>query len=68
MPKENKGEFDKDFKEVLVKIRYPDDKEEDVSVHCADLLCRKAGCVDVVKEAAEKAAKEAKEAEKKEKE
>lgn len=66
-PKKNK-DFDKDFKEVFVKIRYPDGKEEDVSPHCADLLCRKADCVDVAKEAADLKAKEAAEKAEKEKE
>ncbi|HUX58626.1 MAG TPA: hypothetical protein VMV77_16770 [Bacteroidales bacterium] len=67
MPKENK-EFDKDFKVVLVEIRYPDGKIDKVAPAAADLLCRKAGCVDVAKEAAEIAAKEAAEKEAAEKE
>ena len=47
-----------------VEIRKPDGKTVKVAPAAADILCRKAGCVDVAKEAAEKAAAE-KEEEKK---
>lgn len=42
-----------------VEIRHPDGNTEKVAPAAADLLCRKAGCVDVAKEAAEIAEKEA---------
>ena len=48
-----------------VEIRYPNGDLEKVAPAAADILCRKAGCVDVAKEAAELAAKEAAEKEKK---
>ena len=52
-----------DFKPEVVEIRHPNGKTEKVAPAAADLLCRKAGCVDVKKEealkkAAEKAAEE----------
>lgn len=43
---------------VLVEIRHPDGKTEKVAPAAADILIRKAGCVDVAKEKAEKAAQE----------
>jgi len=55
--KENK-EYDKDFKEVLVKVRNPEGKIEELAPAAADILCRKAGYVDVAKEAAAKKAAE----------
>lgn len=58
-PKENK-DFNPNFKQVLVEIRHPGEKGkvEKVSPAAADILCRKGGCVDVAKEAAELKAKE----------
>jgi hypothetical protein len=47
--------------DVSVEIRYPDGKTDKVAPAAADLLCRKADCVDVAKEKAEIAAKEAEE-------
>lgn len=48
---------------VLVEIRYPDGKIERLAPAAADILCRKANCIDVEKEkvelAAQKAAEEA---------
>jgi hypothetical protein len=49
-----------------VEIRHPNGDTEKVRPAAADILCRKAGCVDVAKEkaakeAAEKAAAEAEE-------
>ena len=59
-----KKEVVEDFKEVLVEIRHPNGDKEKLAPAAADIMCRKGGCVDVAKEAAEKAAAE-KEEEKK---
>lgn len=61
--KENK-DFDKDFKEVLVEVRGKDGKTQKVAPAAADIMCRKGGFVDVVKETAELKAKEEAETEK----